>query len=102
MKQSQSRLLSLPAPGSNDRGVHPDRVQTPKKSSVLDFHATIHHHFEPGCARAFGGFLVNDAQLHPDDFSADGDRVFDNPRNRGRIAKISTISTGPGISRSEG
>ena len=55
--------------------------------SELDLRAAVHDHFEArdlGCLRRL---VVADAKLHPHDLGADGDRIVDNSRRRGRIAE---------------
>jgi hypothetical protein len=62
-------------------GIHPDRIQTAKQAGILNFHTPIHYHFETGLLRLVRGFIVNNAQLHPDNFGSDFDGLVDEKRN---------------------
>ena len=93
---------ALTPSGPNQPRVQPHGVQPAEKPGMFDFHAAVHHHFETRGPGALGGGFVDHAQLHPDDFRADGDGVLDNRRHRRRLSrKMSTTSTGPGTSRSD-
>lgn len=42
----------------------------------IDCRTAIHHHLQPGIARQHGRLLINHAQLHPQRFRADGNRLL--------------------------
>src|SRR5690606_27819477 len=46
-------------------GVEAGQVQTAVEAGVLDLHAAVHDHVEPGLLRDRGGLLVPGAQLQP-------------------------------------
>src|SRR5690349_4712253 len=78
-------LLAARAFGRDDLRVHPRPAQPAEETAVLDLHAAVLDHFQPrGLGAGAGGVAVN-AQLHPQDLRADGDRVLGDGGDLGRL-----------------
>jgi putative transposase len=56
-------------------------LHEPKTFLVLDEDARVHHHEESRGARLFRGFVVHNAELHPDNFGSGTNRAIDRRRN---------------------
>src|SRR5262245_12807743 len=54
---------------------------------MLDLDATVHYDEQPGVTSLSSRFFVNQPELHPDHLRTALDRLFHDPRNRGRIAE---------------
>ena len=54
----------------------PHPVEPAEQAPVLDLHAAVHDHLQPGLARPVGGFVVDHAHLHPQHLRTDGDGLL--------------------------
>src|SRR5438128_11181603 len=65
----------------NHLRIHARPAQSPEKPRVLDLDAMILDHLQPGGLRAAPRFGVAHAELHPQDFRADRDRLLGERRD---------------------
>ena len=73
--------------GRNDTGVDPEPAEATKQASVFNFDAAVHHHRQAGLFGCGARFIIFYADLQPQGFGADGDRIGGNGRAVGALAK---------------
>src|SRR5438128_5590031 len=80
-------LVLYGPPGGDDTGIHARPVQSAKDARVLDFDATVHHHFQTGIGGDPYCFVVAYAELHPQHLRADAYRLARDEHQLAGLAK---------------
>src|SRR5437660_7044046 len=65
----------------NHPGIQTDGVQSPEEASMLNLHAAILDKSESGLLRFLPGCIIHDAQLEPENLSADFNGLLGNWQN---------------------